>query len=165
MNQYEAMFLFDPTYAADMEKARHEIDRILGRAEGRIVFCERWDERKLAYEIKGRKRGCYILTYFEASGNRIAGIERDVKISETVLRILIKRADGVTPEQMQRLIPTGQEEEEPQEESPRRERRTRPSRDGDEERRPREKRPVAVGAMTEDSESGDDSADSDESNE
>lgn len=105
MNKYEIMFLFDPTFAADAEKVREEIERILGRAEAKITFLEKWDERRLAYEIQGRRRGAYFLVYFDCAGDKITGIERDARLSETVLRILIKRADNITPAVIERFMP------------------------------------------------------------
>ena len=103
MNQYEAMFLFDPTFAGSFENCEGEIQRILTRAEAEIVFCRKWDERRLAFKVKGRKRGTYVLVYFKAPPGKIKSLERDVLLSENVLRVLILRADGVTPELMEKL--------------------------------------------------------------
>jgi small subunit ribosomal protein S6 len=94
------MFLFDPGALTDWESVQKEIHRLLERAEAEVVACSRWDERRLAYEIKGRKRGVYALTYFKADPARIAGIERDVNLSETALRCLILRVEDMTDEEM-----------------------------------------------------------------
>ncbi|GMU35931.1 MAG: 30S ribosomal protein S6 [Phycisphaerae bacterium] len=101
LNQYEAMFLFDPTFATSDQAPRDEIKRLLDRAEAQDVAMARWDERRLAYRIKGRKRAAYYLAYFKASGTKVAGLERDIQLSEAVLRALVLRADHVTPERMQ----------------------------------------------------------------
>lgn len=100
MRTYEGMFLFDPTFATDMGKVEQEIARLMERAGAEIIMCNKWDERKLAYEIKGRKRGCYVLVFFRAESDKITGIERDVQLSESVLRVLIMRADYMTDEDM-----------------------------------------------------------------
>jgi small subunit ribosomal protein S6 len=104
--QYEAMFLFDPGFATDFANAEKEIRRIMDRAEAEIVLCRRWDERKLAYEVEGRKRGVYVLTYFLAEPSRIRGIERDVQLSESVLRALVLQAEGLTREHMEQFMPS-----------------------------------------------------------
>jgi small subunit ribosomal protein S6 len=96
------MFLFDPTFGTSFENCEAEIRRILGRAEAEIVFCKRWDERRLAYKLKGRKRGVYVLVYFKAAPSKIAGIERDAQLSEQVLRVLVLRADEITPDMMEK---------------------------------------------------------------
>ena len=105
MKQYEAMFVLDPTFASEITKAKGEIQRILDRSQAEITFLERWEERKLAYEIKGRKRGCYMLTYFKCAGDKIGAIERDAQLSEPVLRVLITSAEGVTREHIDRFMP------------------------------------------------------------
>jgi small subunit ribosomal protein S6 len=99
------MFLFDSGFAADLTKPQAEIKRILDRAGAEIVFCRRWDERKLAYEIKGHKRGTYMLTYFRCNPDVITGIERDARLSESVLRVLVLTAEHVTPETMNQFAP------------------------------------------------------------
>ena len=106
MNQYEAMFLFDPTFGSSFEKCETEIRRLMQRAEGELLFCRRWEERRLAYRIRGRKRGVYVLTYFKAKPDKITPLERDAELSENILRLLVLRADDVTPEYMEQMVPT-----------------------------------------------------------
>lgn len=101
MNQYEGMFLFDPTFGASFENCEAEVGRLLERAEAELVFCRKWDERRLAYRIQGRKRGVYVLTYFKARAEKIGSLERDAQLSEDILRLLVLRAEGVTSEAME----------------------------------------------------------------
>ncbi len=110
MNQYEAMFLFDPTFGNSFEKCEVEVRRLIERAQGEIIVCRKWDERRLAYRIKGRKRGVYVLVYFKAPADRIVGLEHDAKLSESILRVLVLRADYVTPETMEQQFSSQVEE-------------------------------------------------------
>jgi small subunit ribosomal protein S6 len=98
------MFLFDPTFGSTFENCETEIRRLMERAEAELVFCRKWDERRLAYKVKGRKRGLYVLTYFKSPTGKIAGLERDSQLSENILRVLILRADEVTPDMMEKAI-------------------------------------------------------------
>lgn len=107
MNQYEAMFLFDPTFGASFENCEAEVRRLMERAEAELLFCRKWDERRLAFRIQGRKRGVYVLTYFKTDPAKIAGLERDARLAEDILRVLVLRADGVTPEAMERALDLG----------------------------------------------------------
>lgn len=87
---YEGMFLVDSAQAAaDWEGTLSVINNILQRADAEVVAMRKWQERKLAYDIDHKSRGTYILCYFNASGERIAGIEKDVLLSEKVMRVLI----------------------------------------------------------------------------
>lgn len=102
MNQYEAMFLFDPTFGSAIENCESEVNRLMERAEGEILFIGKWDERRLAYRIDGRKRGVYMLVYFKAPPDKIVGLQRDAQISEDILRLMVVRADGVSRDMMER---------------------------------------------------------------
>ncbi|HYE63466.1 MAG TPA: 30S ribosomal protein S6 [Phycisphaerales bacterium] len=98
---YEAMFLIGQNVAADLTGVIQHINEILARGNAEVIAMRKWDERKLAYEIRGQKRGLYILVYFRAPGPDVAHIERDCNLSEKILRALILRADHMTGEQMQ----------------------------------------------------------------
>ncbi len=110
MKQYEAMFLFDPTFGSSFEKCQREINRLMERAKAKIILCGPWDERRLAYRIKGRKRGVYVLVFFEAPPEGIPSIERDAKLSEDILRVMVLRAERLTRESMERAFPHRAEE-------------------------------------------------------
>lgn len=110
MKSYEGMFLFDPGVLTDWDSVQKEVYRILERAGAEVVACSRWDERRLAYEIKGRKRGVYALTYFKAEPGKIVGIERDINLSESALRCLILRVE-MTDEEMKEAASTSRIEQ------------------------------------------------------
>ncbi|NJL32331.1 MAG: hypothetical protein HC898_12340, partial [Phycisphaerales bacterium] len=50
---------------------------------------------KLAYPIRGQKRGLYLIAYFKAPSLAITAIDRDAVLSEIVLRSMIIKADHV----------------------------------------------------------------------
>ena len=97
---YEAMFLLGQAVAADLGGAVAHINEVLARGHAEVVALKKWDERRLAYEIKGQKRGTYILAYFKAEAKNLAHIERDCNLSEKIMRTLIVRADQYTPEEI-----------------------------------------------------------------
>lgn len=100
---YEAMFLLSQAVAADLGGAVEHIKEIVSRGHGEIVSMRKWDERRLAYEIRGQKRGTYILCYFKAPNTMLGHIERDCNLSEKILRVLILRADHMSLEEIQSL--------------------------------------------------------------
>ncbi len=114
---YEGMFLVDSAQAAaDWEGTLSVINTILQRADAEVVSMRKWQERKLCYEIDHKSRGTYILCYFKAAGERIAGIEKDVLLSEKVMRVLILTTEKRPAEMLQADI-TGEVEEKPAEEA------------------------------------------------
>lgn len=108
---YEAMFLVDSAQAAsDWDGITGAIETILKRAEAEIVSMKKWDERRLAYDIQKKSRGTYILCYFRADGQKISAIERDVKLTERIMRVLILSAETRSQEDVDKATPAEQVE-------------------------------------------------------
>jgi small subunit ribosomal protein S6 len=84
----------------DFNTASEPVRNILTRYGADILAMKAWDERRLAYEILGRKRGLYVLSYFKADPLRVVEIEHDCQLDERVLRSLILRRDRLTDEQI-----------------------------------------------------------------
>jgi small subunit ribosomal protein S6 len=96
VNLYEGLFLLNQQSAsADFGGTVDFVRQVFQRAEAELLVLRKWDERKLAYEVKGQKRGVYLLAYFRARGTQIANIERDCNLSEQILRALILKADHI----------------------------------------------------------------------
>src|SRR5436309_2970157 len=66
--KYEAMFLFPPPGVVDVEGMIANARGIIERHGGKILFIKKWDERKLAYEVKRQKRGTYVIAFYEGPG-------------------------------------------------------------------------------------------------
>ncbi len=97
---YEGLFLFPQAATADLQSALDHVSEILHRAHAEVISMSKWDERKLAYDIDGNKRGVYFLAYFKCDTKNVISIERDTRLSERMLRALVTRADHVLPEEM-----------------------------------------------------------------
>jgi small subunit ribosomal protein S6 len=112
---YEGMFLVDTALAAsDWDGTLNLIRKILEKNEAEIVSMKKWDERRLAYDIQGKSRGTYILSYFKCDGGKLGEIERDVQLSEKVMRVLILKAEKLTEADMNKETPAMQMERESQ---------------------------------------------------
>jgi ribosomal protein S6 len=101
---YEGMFVLDSGRAAkDWEGTKALVDDVLARYGAKPYLKDRWDERKLCYTIKRQKRGTYYLAYFEATGDAVANIRRDLVLTEGVLRLLILAwpEDAALPEKIE----------------------------------------------------------------
>jgi small subunit ribosomal protein S6 len=103
--QYEAMFLFPPPGTTDVDGMIGIARGVIERHGGKVLHIKKWDERKLAYEIKHQKRGTYIVAFFTAPGTAIGAIERDVNLSEDVLRVLITDAQHLNQKEMEAVEP------------------------------------------------------------
>jgi small subunit ribosomal protein S6 len=102
---YEAMFLLPGSAVNDTDAAIKLCQGIIERHGGKMIVIKKWDERKLAYEVKKQKRGLYIIAYFTAPGTAITPIERDVQLSEDILRVLVVHADHLNADEMSAVEP------------------------------------------------------------
>lgn len=100
IHSYEAMVLFPQSASADLQGCADHIREIISRAGGELLALAKWDERRLAYDIRGNKRGLYFLAYFRCKTTDMVGIERDLNLSERVLRSLVVRAENMTEDAM-----------------------------------------------------------------
>jgi small subunit ribosomal protein S6 len=91
---YECMFLLDTNkVAGDVPAAAKQIHTILEKNNAEILASRPWDERRLAYPIRGHKKGLYYLTYFKTDGKNLLNVEKDVALNEMILRSLVIRVD------------------------------------------------------------------------
>lgn len=87
---YEGMFLFDANLASqDWPGLEQHVQDLLKKHNAELVYSERWPDRKLAYEVRGARKGTYFLTYFRSPPDSIDALERDCQLSDRVLRVLV----------------------------------------------------------------------------
>jgi small subunit ribosomal protein S6 len=112
---YEGMFLIDSAQAgANWDGIITAITKIMEKVKAEIVSIRKWDDRKLAYDIKGKSKGVYILCYFRADGGKIQEIEKNVQLSEQIMRVLILNAEHLTAEDIGKDTPAIKAEKEEQ---------------------------------------------------
>ena len=119
MRRYELMLVFNPEAPDDRVSAI--IDRTtrqITAAGGQIIKVAPWGRRRLAYAIDRHREGAYHIVVFEAPTEVIAELERDILITEEILRHLVVRQerparamrDAATGDEA--LLPSAEDEEE-----------------------------------------------------
>jgi len=106
MNQYEVMYIID---TALEDQARADlVARFSGLVEsngGQVDRVDEWGKRRLAYAIDYKTEGYYVLMYITAPTDLPRELERNFKISESVLRYLVIRFEGALPPKREPLRP------------------------------------------------------------
>jgi small subunit ribosomal protein S6 len=93
-NVYEALFIFDTNkYARDIAGVSGQIAQIVQKHGGEILANRLWEERRLAYPIDGQRKGTYWLAYFKLDSKNLTAIEREFRLSESILRSLTLKVD------------------------------------------------------------------------
>ena len=95
MRIYEGMFVLDDARCNEnWDAVTRDVHGILEKNQAEIFTSEKWDDRRLAYPIRGRNRGIYLLVRFTAPSGAIASLERDCQLNDTILRVLFTRDES-----------------------------------------------------------------------
>jgi small subunit ribosomal protein S6 len=94
VTRYETIFILRPDQGEPQIKdAISRYSGIIAAGGGEVVEVEEWGSRELAYRIKGERRGSYIRFDYIANGPVMNEVERNLKISDAVLRYLSVMVD------------------------------------------------------------------------
>jgi small subunit ribosomal protein S6 len=89
---YEGLFIFDANrFARDHEALPRDMEEMITSAGGEILVSRLWEERRLAYPIKGQRKGAYWLSYFRLSTQKLTELTRQCEIKDGFLRQLFVR--------------------------------------------------------------------------
>ncbi len=91
---YEAVYIVDPGLGDEqIGTITAKYRGIVETGGGAIENIDVWERRRLAYEIKGRTEGIYVVMQFQAKPDVEAELRRIFQISEDQIRFLIVRRD------------------------------------------------------------------------
>lgn len=86
---YELMFILRPDLNEEqVNQQRKKYYDFLKEHGADQVAINVWGKRRLAYPIQRFQDGIYILTNFTGDGSQVAPIERDMRLSDEVIRYL-----------------------------------------------------------------------------
>jgi len=99
---YEIMFLLDNNAVrAGWKQAKAATTGLIEKHGGRALSARLFEERKLAYPIRQRRRGTYLLAYGELQPAGVATLRRELDLTESVLRYLILQAEAVPQKELE----------------------------------------------------------------
>ena len=94
MHKYELMVILDA--AIDERTVAPSLDKFLNvirNGGGTIDSVDIWGRRRLAYEINKKTEGIYAVVNMHANSADVIELDRQLKISEAVMRTKVLRAD------------------------------------------------------------------------
>jgi len=94
MHQYELMVILDPEI--DERTVAPSLDKFLNVVRndgGTIDNVDIWGRRRLAYEINKKAEGIYAVVNFTANPDATVELDRQLKLSEAVMRTKVLRAE------------------------------------------------------------------------
>ena len=105
MRKYETFFILDPDLPDEVNTAVDEkLQSVIASNGGTLLNCVPWGKRKLAYPVKKRIRGHYVLMEFAGGPELVSELERNMRLDERVLKfITVKLDDRFDPEKEESL--------------------------------------------------------------
>ena len=93
-NVYECMFILDSnSYARDPSGVSGRIPKMVVQFGGEVLASRLWNEQRLAYPIKGHRKGTYWLSYFRMDSTKLAAFRRACQLNEDIIRSLMLKVD------------------------------------------------------------------------
>lgn len=94
MRAYEVMYIINSEL--DEEQLTAVMDKFKGIIEnngGELVKLDKWGKRRLAYEIKRKREGFYVLMNYNGAPEIAHELDRVFKITDDVMKHMILRVD------------------------------------------------------------------------
>lgn len=89
MRKYETFFIVDPDLPDESNTAlESKVQSIITSNGGEILAYSPWGKRKLAYAIRKRSRGLYVLMEYAGGPGLVAELERNLRIDERILKFI-----------------------------------------------------------------------------
>jgi small subunit ribosomal protein S6 len=90
---YETLFVVHPEKGMRMKEFVDKFKKVIEGQDGTLSQVDEWGARDLAYRIEKQSRGYYTLLRYRASGRAVEELERNLKLTDGILRYLTVRAD------------------------------------------------------------------------
>ena len=94
MANYESVFIArQDISSAQVEQLTETYANIIRENGGEVAKTEQWGLKTLTYKIKKNRKGHYVLFNLNAPAAAVAEMERNMSISEDILRFMTVRVD------------------------------------------------------------------------
>ena len=102
MKNYEVVYIFDTAVAEDriQEKLGKYHELLTGAGKGEITATDVWGRRQLAFPIKKKNAGTYVIVQFSTAEDALPEFERLLKLDEELLRYLVVQHLGEPTQSM-----------------------------------------------------------------
>jgi len=107
--RYEVVYIFDS--ALEEPAVTEHLGRFHALLGGAQPNVNHWGKRTLAYPIKHRETGYYVVTQFEADASVLPEFERAIKLDDGVVRHLTVLMEAEMPAGLPTEAAVGAEEE------------------------------------------------------
>lgn len=95
MRPYEVMVIFDPdTDERSVQPTLEQHLTVITKANGTVNSLEVWGRRRLAYEIRKKSEGIYVVLNLSAQPDDVKELDRQFTLNESIMRTKVIRTDA-----------------------------------------------------------------------
>jgi small subunit ribosomal protein S6 len=92
--EYETIFILRPDTANDaIAQVNTRLRGIVEGMGGKVLKCDNWGKRKLAYEVKKQLKGIYLYWQYLAQSGTVEEVERNLRMLDNVIRFYTVKID------------------------------------------------------------------------
>jgi len=99
------MALLDQRVPGDPDAVIAQLRDTLESERVEVLVSRLWDERPLAFPIKGQVHGVYFLVYFHSASTDLPAIQRALRWNRAILRFLITKVEPQIVDAMLAVFP------------------------------------------------------------
>ena len=93
MTHYETLFIVHPEKGPRVKEFIERFRKVIEGQEGVVSQVEEWGLRDLAYRIEKQGKGYYTLLQYRSAGRAVEELERNLRLTDGILRYLTVRDD------------------------------------------------------------------------
>jgi len=90
---YETIFIVHPDQGGKVKEYTDRFKKIIEGLDGTVSHVDEWGLMDLAYRIEKQAKGHYVLVRYQSSARAVEELERNLKLSDGILRYLTVRLD------------------------------------------------------------------------
>ena len=100
LREYETIYILRPDLPeSTISDVNKKIRGIIETSGGQLLKVENWGKRRLAYEVKKHFKGTYLFWNYLGKAGLVEEVERNLKISDSVIRFYtVKMDENVAPQ-------------------------------------------------------------------
>ena len=97
MTLYETLFVVHPERGTRIKEFVERFKKVIEGQNGTLTQVDEWGIRDLAYRIDKQVKGIYILVRYRSTGRAVEELERNLRLTDGILRYLTVRAQEGIP--------------------------------------------------------------------
>jgi len=96
MRNYEGVFIITPEVTSEVSKSVvAQLQELVSKNGGRVDGMQEWGRKRLAYQIKKKNEGSYVILNFQMDSKQTKKLEQSLRLNDNLRRYLLVNKDAL----------------------------------------------------------------------